>query len=92
MKTLTKIEREIVENQKRMNEIEYEVRENYNDESWILEHEYTELEKHNKVLELERRHKLDRRNSWRAKMIWSILVPIILSLLISMLSVYFGLK
>ena len=93
METLTKIEKKLVKNQENLNEIDYNMRENYSEpeaEHW--EFEANEIEKINKVLEIKRRHVLDRRNSWRAKIIWSVLIPIILSLLISILSIYFGLK
>ena len=83
------IEKEIVENQKRLNEIEYKLREEYDgNEADALKHEAIEIEKNNKILNFKRQHKLDRRNGWISRFIWSILAPIIVTISISFLINY----
>ena len=93
METLSKIEKEIVDNQKKLNQIEYDIRENYTpDEACVWEHKAIEIEKQNKVLEKKRMHILDRRNGWRVRFIWSVLAPIIISIVTAWLIYYFNLK
>lgn len=84
--TIKTIEKEIIENQERLNKIEYKLREEYNGNGiGILEHEAIEIEKYNKILDLKRRHKLDRRGGWVSRLIWSILAPIIVAVSVSLL-------
>lgn len=84
--TIKIIEKEIVENQKRLNEIEYKLREEYSEpDAFILTHEAIEIEKYNKILDLKRQHKLDRRGGWVSRVIWSILAPIIVAVSVSLL-------
>ena len=84
--TLKSIEKELVENQKILNKIEYELREEGGgNERAFLEHELAEIENHNKILDLKRRHKLDGRNGLVSRIVWSILAPIIVAVLISLL-------
>jgi len=84
--TIKSIEKEIVKNQKKLNEIEYKLREEYDgNEAPLLEHESIETKKYNKILDIKRQHKLDRRNGWISRFIWSILAPIIVAILVSLL-------
>lgn len=84
--SIKSIEKEIVENQKRLNDIEYILREEYSEpDAFALIHEAKEIEKDNKILDLKRQHKLDRRDGWSSKFIWSILAPIIVAVSVSLL-------
>jgi len=85
LNTVKLIEKEIIENQKRLNEIEYKIREEYDEGSPYIAHEAIEIEKYNKILDFKRQHKLDRRNGWTSRFIWSILAPIIVALSVSLL-------
>ena len=86
--TIKSIEKERIENQKELGKIELE-RENKimkGDDTYILlEHEIASIKEFNKILDLKRQHKLDRRNGWASKFVWSILVPIIVALCVSFL-------
>lgn len=85
--TLRVIEKEIVENQKRLNEIEYTLREEYSEpDAFTLTHEAIEIEKYNKILDLKRRHKLDGKDGWVSKFIWAILAPIIVAVSILLIN------
>jgi hypothetical protein len=55
-------------------------------DAFILPHEAIEIEKYNKILDLKRQHKLDRRDGWISRFVWSILAPIIVAVLISLLT------
>ena len=84
--TIKSIEKEIIEDQKRLNKIEYILREEYSEpDAFILKHEMIEIKKYDKILDLKRQHKLDRRNDWVSRFIWSILAPIIVAVLVSLL-------
>lgn len=84
--TIKTIEKEIIENQKRLSEIEYILREEYSEpDAFTLTHEAIEIEKYNKILDLKRQHKLDRRDGWVSKFIWSILAPIFVAVSVSLL-------
>ena len=83
--TIKSIEKELVENQKRLNEIEYGLREEYDgNKAAFWEHEVAEIENYNKILDLKRQHKLDGRNGWVSRFIRSILAPIIVAVLVSL--------
>lgn len=93
METLSKIEKELEDSQKRLNEIDYDMRENYSlPEADHWTHEATEIKNRNKILEIKRRHKLDRRNGWWARFIWSMLAPVLLAVITAYLINKFGLK
>lgn len=84
--TIKAIEKEIVENQKRLNEIEHTLREEYSEpDAFTLTHEVIEIEKYNKILDLKRRHKLDEKDGWVSKFIWVILAQIIVAVSIYLL-------
>jgi len=88
--TIKTIEKKIIENKKRLNEIEYLHREEYTepDDSFLM-HEAIEIEKYNKILDLKRQYKLDRRNGWVSRIIWSILAPIIIAVIVSLINYHF---
>ncbi len=81
---LTKIENELVENQKRMNELDYTMREGdyaSNEDPAILGHEYAQIVDHNKILELQRKFVLERRHGWKQRIFWDIAAPIIITII-----------
>ena len=91
--TLKSIEKEIIENQKRLNEIEYTLREEYDgNKAYFLKHEAIEIKKDDKILNLKRQYKLDARNGWKHRVIWSISAPIIVTIITLYLLSYFELK
>lgn len=84
--TIKSIEKEIDENKKRLDEIEYKFREEYDEDCPWLENEVIEIKKYNKILDLKKQHKIDRRdNGWTSKFIWLILAPIIVAVVVSLL-------
>ena len=88
METLSKIEKELESKQERLNKIDYDMRENYSlpeADHWAPE--ATEIENKNKVLGIKRKHKLDRRNGLRAKIIW-LVVGSFIGLFFTMISKY----
>lgn len=86
---LGKIERELVSNQERLGEIEYQLREDYDPVLCdAVQHEFIEIEKHNKVLELKRKFILDKRNGWKQRIIFSLIVPAIVSIVVAIASKY----
>ena len=76
---LKEIESKLLENQKKIGEIEYENR--YIKISPFVDGDIKEIENHNKVLEKERQHILDGRNSWKSKIFWDVSVPIIVAVI-----------
>lgn len=93
METLSKIEKELVDNQERLNRIDYDMRENYSEpEADYWTHEATEINNRNKVLEIKRKHALDRRDGWVSRFIWSVLAPILLTIVTAYLINLFRLK
>lgn len=81
---LTQIENELVENQKRMNEIDYIMREGdyaSNKDPAILGHEYEQIVDQNKVLELKRKYLLDRWHGWKQRIFWDIAAPVIITII-----------
>ena len=84
--TPASINKEKIENEKRLNEIEYKLREEYSEpDAFILEHEAIEIKKYNEILNLKKQYILDKRNGWILKLIWSIIAPVIVALLTSIL-------
>lgn len=91
METLSKIEKELESNQERLNQIDYDMRENFILPN-VWEHEITEIKNRNKVLEIKRKHALDRRDGWTNRFIWSVVAPIILTIITAYLINLFRLK
>lgn len=88
--TIKSIEKELVKNRESLNEIEYELREEGGgNKTAFWEHELAEIKNYNKILNLKRQHKLDGRNGWVSRFVWSILAPIIVAVIVSSLVNYF---
>lgn len=90
MSRLTEIENELLINQKKLSELSNP----YMYMNMIDNGQIKQIENRNEELDLERQHILDRRNSWKPKIFWDVLVPIIVTIittyLISILSVGIG--
>ncbi len=63
----------------------------YNVQKMVDDVRENELESILEQLETKRQHKLDRRNGWRSKFVWSVVAPIIVTVMTTYFLVSFGL-
>ena len=87
MNTLSKIEEQLVSNARKLGEIECTTKDSYIVCSQFLLNEKIQIESNIKILEMQRKHLLDRRDGWLARLIWSLVVPILVTFITTYLIV-----